>query len=91
MCAPSTRPTLRGERMSTIDTAKLAPVFGATDLRVYYFDDIAAGEKTLVWLCLGGPGVSIRCSISAEQARLIAAGLVQAASAIEALSTMREH
>lgn len=72
--------------MSAIDAAKLAPGYGAKEIRVYHFEaeELATTEETSIWVRMGGDGVSACCALSADQAPEIASGLMQAAEAIDA-------
>jgi hypothetical protein len=70
--------------MCSIECAKVFPQHGAQQVRVYRFDETTEREAPAVWLSLSAQGPIASTAVSADQARDLAAGLLDAAAAIDA-------
>lgn len=71
--------------MSPTEAARVQPLFGAAELRVYRFEADQSGEtpEPAVWVNLSAECVSARCQLTTAAARQVAAGLLSAADAAD--------
>jgi hypothetical protein len=71
--------------MPATEAASVVPGFGARQLRVYRFtpDQTIEREEPAVWVSMSADGLSVSCKLTPAEAREIATGMLNAATAAE--------